>query len=54
MIYDDNVNLRNLIVEYRRIDIEEIKNLYMNYFVQQNKKAQNSIHMYHFISNSIT
>ena len=54
MINYSNGKPRNLIYEYGIIAIEYIKNHAMTYIGHQTRKSQNSIQVYHFISNSVT
>ena len=55
LVLDDaNGNTRNLIAEYGRLTIEDTKNHDMAYIGQHTRQYQNSIQMYHRISNSIT
>ena len=54
MINNANVSLRNLIDNYGRLTVADIKNHIMNYIGKQTKKEQQSIHMYHLILKSIT
>ena len=54
MINYANGNPRNIIYEYGRLTIEDIKNHAMTYIGQKTRKAQNYFQMYHCISNSIT
>ena len=54
MIYDSNVNPRNIISEYGIITVQDIKNNGMSYIGQHNRQAQKSIQMYHCISNFST
>ena len=51
MIDDTNRNPRKLIVEYRRLNREDINNHFMTNIGQKTRQDQNSVLMYHLISN---
>ena len=51
---DADRNPRNLIYEYRRLNIDKIKNNYLALIGHQTRKFQKSIQMYHCIYNSLT
>ena len=54
MINDANKNPRNPIAEYVRLIVKDINNSAITYIVQQARKAQKSVHVYHLIYNYIT
>ena len=52
-IQDAGANPRNIIEKFGRLIIEDIKTHTINLIVHQTRKAQNSVHMYHYISKFI-
>ena len=54
MIKDVAENLRKIISECSRIAVGEMRTRYITYIGQKNSQEQNSFHMYHCISKSIT
>ena len=54
MMKDTDGNPTNIIYKYYILTVEDIRTHAMAYIYHKTRKAQNSIHMYHFISNSIT
>ena len=54
MIEDANNNHRNIIAEYGRLTVKDIKTHGMNYIFQHTSQVQSSIQMYHCIYNYIT